>query len=61
MSIFHSSTDYNRAGFANIMGWGSKPALSLTEGSPLDISHNPAGAAPDSMRRLTLNPTIVRE
>lgn len=61
MSIFHSSTDYNRAGFANIMGWGSKPALLVidvckaywAEGSPLDISHNPAGAAaPDSMRRL---------
>ncbi|KIK62422.1 hypothetical protein GYMLUDRAFT_41864 [Collybiopsis luxurians FD-317 M1] len=62
MSVPHSSTeDYHLAGFSNRMGWGTKPALILidvckaywTEGSPLDISHNPAGlAAPDSMRKL---------
>ncbi|KAH7025677.1 putative N-carbamoylsarcosine amidase [Microdochium trichocladiopsis] len=43
------------------LGWGSRPALLLIDvcaaywkqGSPLDISHNPEGAAsPDSMRRL---------
>ncbi|KAK7466879.1 hypothetical protein VKT23_003942 [Stygiomarasmius scandens] len=60
--IIHTSIDdYNKAGFSNIMGWGSKPALIIidvckaywTEGSPLDISSNPSGtAAPDSMRRL---------
>ncbi|KAF5372855.1 hypothetical protein D9758_001757 [Tetrapyrgos nigripes] len=60
--IVHVSTDdYNKAGFSNVMGWGTKPALILidvckaywTEGSPLDISSNPEGArSPDSMRRL---------
>ncbi|KAF5376565.1 hypothetical protein D9757_008271 [Collybiopsis confluens] len=62
MSVSHlSSEDYHRAGFSNPMGWGAKPALILidvckaywTEGSPLNISANPAGAAsPDSMKRL---------
>ena len=57
-----SAEDYIKvAGFANIMGWGSKPALILidvckaywTEGSPLDITTSPVGKdAPDSMRRL---------
>lgn len=62
MSVAHSSLeDYQRAGFSKIMGWGTKPALLVidvckaywTEGSPLDLSHNPAAAAaPDSMRKL---------
>lgn len=62
MSVAHSSLeDYKRAGFSRIMGWGTKPALLVidvckaywTEGSPLDLSHNPAAAAaPDSMRKL---------
>ncbi|THH19553.1 hypothetical protein EW146_g1635 [Bondarzewia mesenterica] len=56
-----ASTSYANSGFSNILGWGSHPALLIidvckaywTEGSPLDISSNPAGAAaPDSMRAL---------
>ncbi|ESK88429.1 n-carbamoylsarcosine amidase [Moniliophthora roreri MCA 2997] len=57
-----SSEDYRKvAGFSNLMGWGTKPALVLidvckaywTIGSPLDISSSPVGmGAPDSMRRL---------
>lgn len=48
-------------GYGNTMGWGARPALLLIDvcvaywkkGSPLDLSHNPEGAAsPDSMRRL---------
>ncbi|KAF2102770.1 putative N-carbamoylsarcosine amidase [Rhizodiscina lignyota] len=58
---------YRRSGFATKMGWGSRPALLLidvckaywAEGSPLDISACPAGAAsPDSMRKLL---TAARE
>jgi len=53
--------DYETVGFGRRMGWGSRPALLLvdvcraywTQGSPLDLSHNPEGAAsPESMRRL---------
>ncbi|KAF2085526.1 putative N-carbamoylsarcosine amidase [Saccharata proteae CBS 121410] len=49
------------SGFAQRMGWGSRPALCMidvckaywTPGSPLDTSSNPASAAsPESMRRL---------
>lgn len=52
---------YRQAGFGGRIGWGSRPALLLIDvcaaywkqGSPLDLSHNPEGAAsPDSMRRL---------
>ncbi|KAE9389749.1 putative N-carbamoylsarcosine amidase [Gymnopus androsaceus JB14] len=62
MSVAHSSfEDYQRAGFSNVMGWGTKPALIVIDvckaywspGSPLDLSHNlTAAAAPDSMRKL---------
>jgi nicotinamidase-related amidase len=53
--------DYQEAGFGKRLGWGARPALLLVDvcaaywkqGSPLDLSHNPEGAAsPDSMRRL---------
>lgn len=53
--------DHRAAGFGCRMGWGSRPALLLVDvcaaywkhGSPLDLSHNPEGAAsPDAMRRL---------
>lgn len=56
-----ATSSYVSSGFANKMGWGSRPALLIidvctaywTAGSPLDISRNPAAAAsPDSMRRL---------
>lgn len=49
------------AGFGNRLGWGTRPALLLIDvcvayfqaGSPLDITHNPSGAASaSSMRRL---------
>ncbi|KAH0844037.1 hypothetical protein AYO21_02205 [Fonsecaea monophora] len=52
---------YRASGFANIMGWGSNPALILidvckaywTAGSPLDLSANPpAVSAIASMKRL---------
>lgn len=52
---------YQGAGYSNVMGWGSRPALLLidvckaywTEDSPLDLRANPpAAASPDSMRRL---------
>ncbi|KAE8441651.1 hypothetical protein EG329_004572 [Mollisiaceae sp. DMI_Dod_QoI] len=55
------SASYQRSGFAQKMGWGSRPALILvdvckaywSEGSPLDTSANPESvAAPDSMRKL---------
>ncbi|EMR65498.1 putative isochorismatase hydrolase protein [Eutypa lata UCREL1] len=56
-----SSASYARSGFANRMGWGTRPALLIidvctaywTESSPLSLLGNPAAeAAPDSMRRL---------
>jgi nicotinamidase-related amidase len=56
-----ASNSYSQSGFSNRMGWGSRPALILvdvckayfTEGSPLSLLSNPAGASsPDSMRRL---------
>ncbi|KAG4433489.1 hypothetical protein IFR05_011027 [Cadophora sp. M221] len=56
-----ATSSYISSGFANKMGWGSRPALLIidvctaywTSGSPLDISANPSAAAsPDSMRRL---------
>ncbi|KAK4446637.1 Isochorismatase-like protein [Podospora aff. communis PSN243] len=56
-----SHTRYRAAGYGQRMGWGTRPALLLIDvcaaywkpGSPLDLSHNPEGAAsPDSMRRL---------
>lgn len=52
---------YEKSGFGNLMGWGSKPVLLLIdvckaywqEGSPLDCSKfGPAAAAPASMRKL---------
>lgn len=53
---------YHANGFhGKKLGWGSRPVLLLidvctaywTKGSPLDLSHNPEGAAsPDSMRKL---------
>lgn len=55
------SQSYSHSGFSNRMGWGTRPALLLvdvckayfTEGSPLSVLSNAAGAsAPDSMRRL---------
>lgn len=66
----HGSADaYAKSGFANKMGWGSRPALLLidvcvaywTPDSPLNIisDSNPAGAASlDVMRRLL---TAARE
>jgi nicotinamidase-related amidase len=56
-----ATASYLLAGFANKMGWGSRPALLLvdvclaywTQSSPLDLrAHAPSAAAPDSMRRL---------
>lgn len=56
-----ASSSYKSSGFAQKMGWGSRPALLLidvctaywTPGSPLDISANPSGASsPASMRLL---------
>jgi nicotinamidase-related amidase len=56
-----TAASYEKSGFSQKMGWGSRPALILidvckaywTEGSPLDTSANPESvAAPDSMRRL---------
>ncbi|CZR58244.1 uncharacterized protein PAC_08135 [Phialocephala subalpina] len=56
-----ASASYQRSGFSNKMGWGSRPALVLvdvckaywSEGSPLDTSSNPESvAAPESMRKL---------
>lgn len=53
--------DSRAAGLGNRLGWGMRPALLLIDvcvaywkaGSPLDISHNPDGAASAaSMRRL---------
>jgi nicotinamidase-related amidase len=55
------SQSYQRSGYAQKMGWGSRPALLLidvctaywTPGSPLDTSSNTESlAAPASMRRL---------
>ncbi len=52
---------YHEAGFGQRMGWGRRPALLLVDvcaaywkpGSPLDLSHNPEGAASvDAMSRL---------
>ncbi|EXJ84723.1 hypothetical protein A1O3_05394 [Capronia epimyces CBS 606.96] len=61
-TITHPASDsYSQSGFANRMKWGQRPALVLidvckaywTEGSPLSLLSNPAGAAsPESMRRL---------
>ncbi|KAF9264911.1 putative N-carbamoylsarcosine amidase [Marasmius fiardii PR-910] len=57
-----SSEDYAKtAGFSNIMGWGTRPALIIidvcaaywTKGSPLDITSSPKGGdAPTSIRKL---------
>lgn len=56
-----TSASYQRSGFAQKMGWGTRPALILvdvckaywSEGSPLDTSSNSESvAAPDSMRKL---------
>lgn len=52
---------YRAAGFGNRLGWGSRSALLVidvcsaywTDGSPLDLSHNPEGvASPVAMRGL---------
>ncbi|KAL4937762.1 Isochorismatase-like protein [Aspergillus oleicola] len=56
-----SSASYAKSGFANRMGWGSRPALLLIDvckaywsaGSPLSLlEHEAATQSPDSMRRL---------
>lgn len=56
-----ASASYRQSGFANRMGWGSRPALILidvckayyTERSPLSLLSNAAAvSSPDSMRRL---------
>jgi nicotinamidase-related amidase len=56
-----ATSSYQTSGFANKMGWGSRPALILidvckaywTASSPLDLSAHPSSAAsPASMRRL---------
>ncbi|KAG9247011.1 N-carbamoylsarcosine amidase [Calycina marina] len=56
-----TAASYATSGFANKMGWGSRPALLLidvctaywTAGSPLDTSANAeSAAAPASMRKL---------
>ncbi|KAL4968164.1 Isochorismatase-like protein [Aspergillus stella-maris] len=56
-----SSASYAKSGFANRMGWGSKPALLLIDvckaywspDSPLSLlEYDEATRAPDSMRRL---------
>jgi nicotinamidase-related amidase len=56
-----TTVDYERSGFSQKMGWGTRPALILidvckaywSEGSPLDTSANPESvAAPASMRKL---------
>jgi nicotinamidase-related amidase len=55
------AASYLQSGFGNKLGWGSRPALIVidvcraywSKDSPLDLLHNPEGAAaPDSMRRL---------
>ncbi|KIY53511.1 N-carbamoylsarcosine amidase [Fistulina hepatica ATCC 64428] len=60
--ITHSeSASYAASGFANVMGWGCRPALLIidvckaywTPGSPLDLSANPsASVVPESIRTL---------
>lgn len=61
MSSNDSAADYAKAGFAQKMGWGTRPALILidvctaywTEGSPLDTSTNLESVkSPASMRIL---------
>ncbi|KAL6248196.1 hypothetical protein RBB50_004451 [Rhinocladiella similis] len=61
-AISHAASgSYAASGFSNRMGWGSRPALMLidvckayfTEGSPLSLLANSAGASsPASMRKL---------
>ncbi|KAF2171415.1 hypothetical protein M409DRAFT_18531 [Zasmidium cellare ATCC 36951] len=55
------SQSYRASGFANRLGWGSRPALIIidvcaayfTPGSPLNLSSNPEAAkSPDAMRDL---------
>ncbi|KFA64986.1 hypothetical protein S40285_09064 [Stachybotrys chlorohalonatus IBT 40285] len=62
MAVNHPSADsYVRSGFANRMGWGSRPALLVIDvcqaywsrSSPLSLLENPeAGSVPDSIRSL---------
>lgn len=62
MAVSHpSSTSYANSGFANRMGWGSRPALLIIDvckaywssSSPLSLLGNPqAEAVPDAIRRL---------
>ncbi len=55
------NTEQPNGCYSHRLGWGKRPILLLidvctaywTQGSPLDLSHNPSGAAsPDAMRRL---------
>jgi nicotinamidase-related amidase len=62
MAVNHPSSDaYAKSGFANRMGWGSRPALLIIDvcqaywlpSSPLSLLGNPdAEAVPESIRRL---------
>lgn len=62
MAVNHASSDsYAKSGFANRMGWGSRPALLIIDvcqaywspSSPLSLLGNPeAEAVPESIRRL---------
>jgi nicotinamidase-related amidase len=62
MAVNHPSSDsYSKSGFANRMGWGSRPALLIidvckaywSEGSPLSLLDNPeAVAVPEAIRKL---------
>jgi nicotinamidase-related amidase len=62
MAVNHPSSDsYSKSGFANRMGWGSRPALLIidvckaywSEGSPLSLLDNPeAVVVPDAIRHL---------